>query len=279
MDEIQRKEFIRQTFNTVAPGYDRPALRFFQDSAAHLVEQLELIGDEHVLDVATGTGAVALVLARCLENGQVTGVDMSDGMLQQAREKAAAQGLSNVAFHTMDMTALEFPAALFDCATASFALFFVEDMATCLRGIVAQLKPGGRMLICGFAGPSFAPNVDLFLARIEKYGVIVPPLSWKRLGDEALNQALFAAAGLEDIQIQRRDLSYHLPDAEAWWDILWYAGFRGLLNQLSEAELNRFRAEHLDEISALATAQGIPLQVEVLYTHGYAPDWAMHEGC
>lgn len=279
MDEVQRKEFIRQTFNTVAPGYDRPALRFFQDSAAHLVEQLELAGDEQVLDVATGTGAVALVLARCLENGQVIGIDMSDGMLQQARAKATAHGLNNVEFHTMDMTALDFQTAKFDCATASFALFFVEDMEACLRGIVAQLNPGGRMLICGFSGPSFAPNVDLFLARIEKYGVVVPPMSWKRLGDEGLNQALFAAAGLEDIQIQRHDLSYHLPDVEAWWDILWYAGFRGLLNQLSETDLDRFRIEHLDEISKLATAQGIPLQVEVLYTRGYAPDWTMLDGC
>lgn len=271
MDEAQRKEFIRHTFNRVASGYDRPALRFFQDSAVHLIEQLELQGDEQVLDVATGTGAVALLLARCLERGHVTGIDMSDGMLEQARLKATAQTLSNISFQSMDMTALDFPVPKFDCASASFALFFVEDMPACLRGIVRQLRPGGRVVVCGFSGPSFAPNVDLFLARIERYGVVVPPLSWKRLGDEALNQALFAAAGLEDIQIQRRDLSYHLDTSDAWWDVLWYAGFRGLLNQLSASDLERFRTEHLEEISALAVKQGIPLHIEVLYTRGRAP--------
>lgn len=271
MDETQRKEFIRQTFNTVASGYDRPALRFFHDSAAQLVELLELAGDEQVLDIATGTGAVALRLARCLDRGHVTGIDMADGMLQQAEAKARAQGLGNIAFQAMDMTALELPVARFDCATAAFALFFVEDMAACLRGIVARLKPGGRVLICGFSGPSFAPNVDLFLERIQAYGVSVPPLSWKRLGDAALNAALLAEACLEDVRIERRDLSYHLPDAEAWWDVLWYAGFRGLLDQLSADELQRFRAEHLAEIGILAGAQGIPLQVEILYARGRKP--------
>lgn len=271
MDETQRKEFIRQTFNTVAPGYDRPALRFFPESAAHLVAQLQLAGDEHVLDVATGTGAVALSLAHCLPEGQVTGIDMSDGMLRQATNKAAERGLGNAVFQAMDMTDLDFPPDRFHCATAAFALFFVADMEACLRGIVHRLKPGGQVVACGFSEASFAPNVDLFLARIERYGVEIPPLSWKRLSDEGLNHALLSAAGLADIRVVRRDLSYPLPDAEGWWDVLWYAGFRGLLSQLSEADLARFRTEHLAEIAALDRGQGIPLHVEVLYAQGRKP--------
>ena len=271
MDQAQRKAFIRQTFDTVAPGYDRPALRFFPDSAARMIEQLGLAGDEQILDLGTGTGAVALALAERLPRGRVTGVDTSEGMLQQAATKAAARGLDNLALHAMDMTALDFPPAYFDCATAAFALFFVEDMESCLRGVVQRLKPGGRVLICGFAGPSFAPNADLFQARIEAYGITVPPLSWKRLGEEALNQELLAAAGLQEIRVLRQDLSYPLQDAEDWWEILWNAGFRGLLAQLCEDDLRRFREEHLAEIGALADPQGIPLRVEVIYAQGRKP--------
>lgn len=271
MDATERKEFIRQTFNTVAPGYDRPALRFFPESAAHLVAQLQLAGHEHVLDVATGTGAVALTLAHCLPEGRVTGIDMSDGMLRQAADKASEQGLGNVVFQAMDMTDLSFPPDHFHCATVAFALFFVEDMAACLRGIVERLKPGGQVLACGFADGAFSPNVDLFLSRFQRYGVEPPPQGWKRLSDEALNQALLADAGLEDIQVTRRDLSYPLADAEAWWEVLWHAGFRGLLSQLSESDLVRFRAEHLAEIAALDEGQGIPLRLEVLYARGRKP--------
>lgn len=271
MNTVQRKEFIRQTFNTVAPGYDRPALRFFHDSSTHLVEQLQLVGDEHVLDVATGTGAVALSLADCVPNGRVTGIDLSDGMLRQAESKASERGLGNVVFQAMDMTDLDFPADHFHCATAAFALFFVEDMEGCLRGIVERLKPGGRVLACGFAEGAFSPNIDLFLARLERYGVEIPPQRWQRLSDEGLNQALLSAAGLEDIEVCRRDLSYPLADAEGWWEVVWNAGFRGLLSQLSDADLARFRGEHLAEIAALDEGQGVPLRVEVLYARGRKP--------
>lgn len=275
MNEIQRKQRIQQTFDTVAPGYDRPALRFFHDSAAHLIEQLQLVGDEQVLDVATGTGAVALSMATCLPEGRVTGIDLSDGMLRRAAAKADERGLGNVVFQAMDMTAPTFPPESFDCATAAFALFFVEDMATCLRGLVDCLKPGGRVLACTFSEDSFAPNVDLFLQRLQAgYGVEPPPLGWKRLCHEDSNRELFAAAGLEAIQVTRRDLSYPLPNAEAWWEVVWNAGFRGLLGQLSEADLDRFRAEHLAEIAALDQGQGVPLRVEVLYVQGRKPTTA-----
>lgn len=271
MDDTQRKEFIRHTFNAVAPGYDRPALQFFPASALHLVEHLGLNGSERVLDVATGTGAVAIELAKRLPDGSVLGVDMADEMLAQASLKAATLGLGNVRFQLMDMTALEACAEDYDCATASFALFFVEDMTACLRGIVAKLKRGGRIVGCCFTEISFVPYADLFLKRIEEYGAVIPPISWKRLALEAQNQELFTAAGLQDVQMTRHDISYFLPNAEAWWDILWYAGFRGLLNQLSATDLQRFRDEHLAEIAELTNHQGIRLPVEVLYTRGIKP--------
>ena len=56
MNDEERKQMIKETFNTVSEGYDNPALRFFEDSATHLAGYLKLKGSEHVLDVASGTG-------------------------------------------------------------------------------------------------------------------------------------------------------------------------------------------------------------------------------
>ncbi len=107
-------------------------------------------------------------------------------------------------------------------------------------------------------------------ARLERYGVEIPPQRWKRLSNESLNHALLSTVGLEDIEVTRHDLSYALADAEGWWEVVWNAGFRSLLSQLSEADLTRFRAELLAEIAALGAGQGVPLRVEVLYARGVA---------
>ena len=81
-DEAQRKQNIQKTFDIVADAYGRDASCFFHLSGETMAGLLDLSGVESVLDVAAGTGATALPLARCLPQGQVTAVDFSAGMLR-----------------------------------------------------------------------------------------------------------------------------------------------------------------------------------------------------
>ena len=94
----EQKAIIKETFNTIADGYDTDALRFFPASAAYLVTLPELQGHERVLDVACGTGHASLAIAPRLPRGTVTAVDFSAGMLAQARSKAMARGIDNIEF-------------------------------------------------------------------------------------------------------------------------------------------------------------------------------------
>jgi ubiquinone/menaquinone biosynthesis C-methylase UbiE len=272
MDEQQRKAMLRETFDAVAGGYDGGALRFFPQSAQSMVSMLELRGDEHALDVACGTGHASLAVARMLPHGHVTGVDFSAGMLDQARKKAAAEGIGNVDFLERDMTALGLPADSFDIAVCAFGIFFVDDLDTQLAHIASVVKPGGKIMISSFQEEHyFHPLREMMLARLSAHAIAIPPPIWKRVGNEGACDALFRTAGMTNIRVESRNVGYYLDGAQSWWDVIWNAGFRRLVSLLPGDDRERFQREHLEEIAALATKDGIWLDVGVLYTVGTKP--------
>ena len=238
------KKIIQQGFDTVAAGYDHPSLSFFPETAKRLVDHLQLNPTDHLLDVCTGTGCVALTAAEKLSQGKVTGIDLSSGMLQQATNKAAAMGLSNAQFQQMDLEHLELDTGSFDVATSSFGLFFLEDMTTALSNIASTVRPGGKVAITTFTGDDFSPMADIFINRFESTGRAAPPLSWQRLATEELINEQFYAVGINKVDIHHEALGYQMADPQMWWDVVWNAGWRALLNQMSEVEQKEFEKVH-----------------------------------
>jgi ubiquinone/menaquinone biosynthesis C-methylase UbiE len=269
MDDAAKK-LIKDTFDAVAEGYDGRALRFFPDSAAHMAARLPLRGDEEVLDVACGTGLASVAIARRLPRGRVTAVDFSPAMLAQARMKAGAAGLTNLDFVECDMQALGWPDR-FDAAVCAFGIFFVEDMDAQLRRIAATVKPGGRVMTSNFRKDYMEPLRSLMVARLNRFGVQTPPQIWLRIAHPEACRALFEGAGLRDVQVENRDLGYFLASADEWWDVIWNAGFRRMIGRLPPAQQASFKQEHLAEIEALRTKDGIRMDVPVLFTSGIAP--------
>jgi len=270
MDEQQRKAMLKETFDTVSNGYDKKALRFFPRSAEAMASLLKLNGGEHVLDVACGTGHASLVVARMLSRGRVTAVDLSTGMLDQAKKKTASTGIKNIEFLERDMQDLRYQDQ-FDVAVCAFGIFFVEDMDAQLAHIASSVKPGGRVMISCFQENYFHPLKKLMLKRLESYGVKIPPPTWKRIAHEAGCKELFEKAGLENVRVETRDVGYYLDGPDEWWDIVWNAGYRRLVGQLSPADQERFKREHLQEVEGLKTGDGIRLDVGVLYAIGTRP--------
>jgi ubiquinone/menaquinone biosynthesis C-methylase UbiE len=263
------KKAIAGTFDAVAAGYDGDFLRFFPASAKLMVARLGLRGDESALDVACGTGHATLALAACLERGQVTGLDFSAGMLEQARRKLAAANLRcAVELVEGDMQALPWRER-FDVATCAFGIFFVPDMAATLAHIAGTLRPGGKVITSSFTVGYMEPMRSLLVDRLAKgYGVAPTPPLWKLVATEEGCQKLFTDAGLCDIQVERRQMGYFLPDPEAWWQVIWNAGFRRMLAGLSPEALARCREEHLREVAPLRKSDGLWLDVEVLFSSG-----------
>jgi len=268
MNNQELKELFKNTFNTVADGYDNSAMRFFPKSAGRIFDHLELKGNEHILDVATGTGNVALKLAEKLPDGQVTGIDFSAGMLSQANRKKTAMNLENVTFREMDMQSIDYPDNKFDIAVCAFGIFFVEEMDKQLHHITDKIKENGKVIITTFFENSFTPLVDIFFARLEAYGVEPPTLAWKKVANNHLCLSLFNEVGLKNIKCMVEKSGYYLKHASDWWYIIWNGGFRGLVNQLAEDELETFKKEHLKEIESLSTDEGIWLEMNIIYTIG-----------
>jgi ubiquinone/menaquinone biosynthesis C-methylase UbiE len=264
----EQKAAIRDTFNIVAEGYDNPSFRFFSISAEQMVACLELRGDEHVLDVATGTGHVAFQLAHRLSWGRVTAIDFSERMLAQARMKTEDWELRNIGFQEMDMRRLLFPDRHFDAATCAFAIFFVKDMEGQIRHISEKVKTGGKIILSFFNRGSFMPSMKLFHDRLERYGFerSVPP--WESIGTEDKCLSLLRKAGLSDAKIVKKEIGYFLGNPDEWWDVLWNGGARRYIDGISPRDIEDFREEHLAEVWQHATDDGLWLDVKVLYAMG-----------
>jgi ubiquinone/menaquinone biosynthesis C-methylase UbiE len=268
MEDEGRIEFIRNVFNTVCEQYGTGSLRFFENAASHLPDMVSLRGDEHVLDIATGTGLASTLFAELLPEGQVTAIDISEGMLEKAQQRADSFGLTNINFQQMDMTSMQLPEEHFDIINASFAVFFVEDMENLVQHVASRLKPGGHFITTHFASGSMAPMQDLILHRLQLYGVDVPEISWAQLDNEASNRELYEASGFKHIRHKRNQVGYLFSDANDWWDVVWWAGYRGFVNQVPGHLAEQFKQEHLDEINDLANEEGIFFNVEVIHTIG-----------
>ncbi len=111
-----------------------------------LMEALRLQPGERVLDVACGGGKTTMAAARAVgPSGHVTGVDISKGMLELAKQRLAEAGLSQVELVLCDAQVDPFPSGPFDAALSQFGIMFFDDPKAALGNIRSHLKPGGRV--------------------------------------------------------------------------------------------------------------------------------------
>jgi demethylmenaquinone methyltransferase/2-methoxy-6-polyprenyl-1,4-benzoquinol methylase len=122
---------------------------------------------DHVLDVATGTGDLALALARRVApDGSVLGSDFAEGMLARAREKVAARARRGLAlapsFEWADALELPYEDASFDAVTVGFGARNFSDLARGLREMARVVRPGGRVVVLEITTPTKAPLAQFY---------------------------------------------------------------------------------------------------------------------
>ncbi|MFN2507916.1 MAG: bifunctional demethylmenaquinone methyltransferase/2-methoxy-6-polyprenyl-1,4-benzoquinol methylase UbiE [Chthoniobacterales bacterium] len=142
---------VRAMFDRLAPRYDlaNHVLSggidvFWRARAAKIVEKWNA---RRVLDLATGSGDLALSIQRRLPQAQVTGADISSEMLALARRKGVRTTV------VADALGLPFTAGSFDCVTVAFGLRNMADWGAALREMARVLSPGGHLLVLDFSIP------------------------------------------------------------------------------------------------------------------------------
>lgn len=178
-------------------------------SAEAFVSRLDIAPGTHVLDVATGTGNLAIPLAR---NGAVvTGVDIATNLLTQARERALAENLT-VNFDEGDAEQLPYPDASFDLVLTMFGAMFAPRPGLVASELARVLKPGGLLAMANWNPASFSGQMFKVSGRhVPPPPGIPPPVLW---GD-AVTVRERLTPHFTDIQTELISIDFDLPTGPA----------------------------------------------------------------
>lgn len=150
--------FAIELFSGLPPRYDALAevLSFGQNGRwrRELVSHLSTHRPDSILDVATGTAGVAIALANATE-ARITGVDISEAMLERGRQRVEKAGLAaRISLQTAGAESLPFAAASFDAVSFTHLLRYVADPGATLAELARAVRPGGHMASLDFFVPS-----------------------------------------------------------------------------------------------------------------------------
>ena len=265
---VATKQNIEKVFDDNAKAYDCVGPAIYQYFGSHLVDWLSLEPDTKMLDIATGTGAVLLPAAQLLaSNGHVTGIDLSAGLLEEARLSVRQEKLPNVTLRKMDAEHLEFPDETFDCVTCAFSLFFFPHMETALNEMHRVCKPGGRIVVTVFdkASPPFDPIFPVMLQQLGTYQgeVRIPPHGMAFSPEEI--ETLLRQYGFHSIMTHGEKEDFIYTNEEDIWAFL---PLRLMLFGTEETTHAPFKQEFLAKLRPLFRPDGLHVSVAAIYAMG-----------
>jgi ubiquinone/menaquinone biosynthesis C-methylase UbiE len=255
-------------FDRIAPSYDSWAGGQHERVAARLVDVAAPQKGEQVLDVGTGTGLVAHLVAPRVSPGSVIGIDLSDNMLALARSKKS----KNVQFLGMAAERLVFKPETFDLVTMGEALAYLGDPNDALAEARRVLREGGRLAVSNQRRSLSTRAQDLFFQGLaplaRRHYLSLPRYSSERsrFGEPNVLPQLLDRAGFEVTRVTEMVTGGRTRDAKEWTDLM--AGAGPLPNTLIRALGPRFRDELEAEIESAMESLGDPDDA-FRYHHSY----------
>lgn len=225
-----------ETYTSAARGYEaaQPGWGRVID---HSLELARPGPGDALLDIGCGPGILAVRAAdQVLPGGSVTGVDIAEGMLEVAREKAAEHGVGDrVAFALGDMHDLPFPDEHFDVVVCSYAMFFARSVTAVGRELWRVLAPGGRLVVATIGEQFFEPMWSQFraeTARLRPGLEVDMPWERRQVADGGTLCGLLAAGDVRIRLLEVEDVPVPLSGPDDWWGIAEGTGIRRAIEEM-----------------------------------------------
>ncbi|OHV72832.1 SAM-dependent methyltransferase [Ensifer sp. LCM 4579] len=210
-----------EAWDRIAPGYDRTNTETQMWLGGEALRKAGLQAGMCFLDVASGSGALAIPAARI--GAEVVAVDQSRVMLGLLQERAGNEGL-DIGTHIMDGHALGFDDNTFDMAGSQFGVMLFPDMPKGIREMTRVVKPGGQVLIIAYGDPHQIDFLAFLVTAVQSVRpefngppMDPPPLPFQLSDPERLAVEL-AKAGLKDVKVETMTESTAFESGAELWD-------------------------------------------------------------
>lgn len=266
------QEQIRAGWEAVAAGFDEYVTPQTLRLATQLLGGLDIGPGTRLLDVAAGSGALAIPAAR--RGSRVLAVDIAPTMIERLRARAEAEQLSDLEARVMDGQALELPDDTFDVSVSLNGVSLFPDLAGGLAELVRVTKPGGRVLVAGFGPLPQAEFLGYFfgamraaVAGFTPPPADPPPLPFQVADRQRLHRVL-TGAGLRDVTVEPATWEMRFDSAAHFWTTFTsgnpvWRQLAGGLSDAQQAEVQRVLDGMFRERSGGTPAVTLPTAINV----------------
>lgn len=273
-DATKYKDAQREQWNKDGAAWRRwnPTLdRWYGEATRRMLDLARIRPGQRILDVAAGAGEPAVSAAeRVGPGGYVLATDISEGIVELARQVACERGLEQIETRAMDGESLDLPDASFDAVLCRLGLMYMPHPVTALREWRRALKTGGRVAVVVFSTPDRNPWGAMPASIIRRRAQLPPPVPGQpgpfSLGGPGVLDDVFRQAGFADPEVHAVPVPKRAASAAEYVRVAReaFGAFNAMMGRLTQSERESVWSEVEGSMRIFESPDGFEVPAECL---------------